>query len=68
VNREIVMAVVCAAITVAIAWLVDHPDKVAGTLILLVALGILVAVARNRAPERSRRGANPTRRNRRNTR
>jgi hypothetical protein len=61
VNREIAIAAVCVLATVAIAWAVDHPDKVAGTIILLVAFGIVVAVARNRAPARSRGTASLTR-------
>jgi len=54
VTREIVIAAFCAVATAAIAWLVDHPDKVAGTIILAVAFGIVVVVARNRPPARSR--------------
>jgi hypothetical protein len=65
VNREIVIAAICVLATLAIAWLVDHPDKVTGTAILLVAFGIVVAVARNRAPARSRGMAALTRKKRR---
>jgi hypothetical protein len=65
VNREIVIAAICVLATLAIAWLVDHPDKLTGTAILLVAFGIVVAVARNRTPVRSRSAAALTRKKRR---
>ena len=55
-TREIVIAAVCVLLTAAVGWIADHPDKVAGTIMLLVAFGILAAVARNRAPTRTRTG------------
>lgn len=61
-NREIVIAGFCVVATATIAWLVDHPDKMSGTAILLIAFGIVAAVARNRVPVRSRGTAAFTRR------
>lgn len=47
-NREILMAAACAVATIALAWVVDHPAKVGGSVITLVAFVIIAAVARFR--------------------
>jgi len=39
-RREIVIAGICVLLTAAVAWIADHPDKVVGTIMLLVAFGI----------------------------
>ena len=52
INRESAIAGACLLITLAIAWLLDHPRKVAGTVVLLVAFAVFVAVAHLRGPGR----------------
>ena len=53
-NREILMAAACAAATIALAWLVDHPAKVGGSLITLVAFGIIAVAVKIRGSSTSR--------------
>jgi hypothetical protein len=58
INRELVIACSCLVATIAIAWLLDHPNKVTGTVILLIAFGVFVAVALLR---NQRKSPNPRR-------
>ena len=41
-NREIVMAAICTVATIAVAWIIDHPSKVGGTIMTLVVFAIIV--------------------------
>lgn len=44
-GREIVMVGVCTLAVIAIAWLMDHPNKHLATVIALIACGVMVLVA-----------------------
>jgi len=48
------MAAACAVATIALAWIVDHPAKVGGSLITLVAFGIIALAVKVRAGGSSR--------------
>jgi hypothetical protein len=47
-TRELIIAGICIVATIAVGWLVDHPDKVAGTILLFVLFLILVGIVRLR--------------------
>ena len=47
-TRELVIASICTTATILVAWIVDHPSKVGGTAITLVAFLIIVVVAKLR--------------------
>ncbi|MDP6037426.1 MAG: hypothetical protein QGG64_02655 [Candidatus Latescibacteria bacterium] len=43
--REMVMAAICVGAVIALAWLMDHPQKVFGSLLVLGVFVVIVAVA-----------------------
>ncbi|MDE2998122.1 MAG: hypothetical protein OXU79_03490 [Gemmatimonadota bacterium] len=45
-TRERLIAGICLLITLGLMWLADHPDKVAGTVILGIVFCVFVLVAR----------------------
>ena len=45
-TRESIIAGICLLITLSLMWLADHPDKVAGTVILGIVFCIFMLVAR----------------------
>lgn len=45
-TRETTIAGICLLITLALMWLADHPDKVAGAVILGIVFCIFILVAR----------------------
>lgn len=53
-SREIVIAGVCLLLTIGLAWLVDHPSKVTGSIVLGIAFCVLVVAARLRGDGSSR--------------
>ncbi len=54
-NRETVIAAICVLLTIGMGWLVDHPNKTSGTIILLVAFAIILIVTRIRHAGRTTR-------------
>ena len=65
------MAAICTALTIAFAWIADHPDKVMGSIITLVVFGIIAGVVKFRGESsdhstkwtrRRRTGSPPTER------
>lgn len=45
-TRERIIAGICLLITLGLMWFVDHPDKVAGTVILGIVFCVFILVAR----------------------
>ena len=66
VSKEIILAGACAILTIGLAWVIDHPEKMSGTAITLAAFGIIALVVRFRGESSGQttkwkrgRGANP---------
>ncbi len=53
-TRESIIAGICLLITIGLMWLVDHPNKVAGSIILCVVFCVFILVARLKARSNSR--------------
>ena len=53
--RETVLAGISIFLTIAIGWLVDHPHKILGTILALVAFVIIVLVSYFRQRDEARR-------------
>ncbi len=54
-TRESLIACVCLLITLGVMWFADHPDKVAGSVILGIVFCIFILVARLKGRSGSRR-------------
>jgi Flp pilus assembly protein TadB len=53
-TRESIIAGICLLITLGLMWLVDHPNKVAGSVILGIVFCVFILVARLKARNNSR--------------
>ncbi len=45
-TRESIIAGICLLVTLGLMWLADHPDKVAGAVILGIVFCVFILVAR----------------------